>query len=127
MKPSAEGTTQTSLKAQEEAHEKGYEQILWLDGVERKYVEEIGTSNAFFVIGDEIVTAPLDGTILPGITRDSVIALLRKKGMNIVERRLTIDEVVDAYKNGNFKEMFASGTAAASHRSASSVTKARRW
>ena len=60
------GNYAASLKAQEEAHEKGYEQILWLDGVERKYVEEIGTSNAFFMIGDEIITAPLDGTILPG-------------------------------------------------------------
>lgn len=106
------GNYAASLKAQEEAHAKGYEQILWLDGVHRKYVEEIGTSNAFFVIGDEIITAPLDGTILPGITRDSVIALLKKKGMNIVERRLAIDEVVEAYKNGQFKEMFASGTAA---------------
>ncbi|MFR4797678.1 MAG: aminotransferase class IV, partial [Lentihominibacter sp.] len=84
----------------------------WLDGVERKYVEEIGTSNAFFMIGDEIITAPLDGTILPGITRNSVIALLKKKGIKVSERKLAIDEVVDAYKNGQFKEMFASGTAA---------------
>lgn len=106
------GNYAAALKAQEEAHEKGYEQILWLDGVERKYVEEIGTSNAFFMIGDEIITAPLDGTILPGITRNSVIALLKKNGMKISERKLTIDEVVEAYKNGTFKEMFASGTAA---------------
>ena len=77
-----------------------------------KYVEEIGTSNAFFMIGDEIITAPLDGTILPGITRNSVIALLKKKGIKVSERKLAIDEVVDAYKNGQFKEMFASGTAA---------------
>ena len=67
------GNYAASLKAQEEAQEKGYEQILWLDGVERKYVEEIGTSNAFFVIADEVITAPLEGTILPGITRNSVI------------------------------------------------------
>ena len=80
--------------------------------MERKYVEEIGTSNAFFMIGDEIITAPLDGTILPGITRNSVIALLKKKGIKVSERKLAIDEVVDAYKNGQFKEMFASGTAA---------------
>ena len=106
------GNYAASLKAQEEAHEKGYEQILWLDGVERKYVEEIGTSNAFFMIVDEIITAPLDGTILPGITRNSVIALLKKKGVKVVERKLAIDEVVEAYKNGQFKEMFASGTAA---------------
>lgn len=106
------GNYAASLKAQEIAHEKGFEQILWLDGVHRKYVEEVGTSNAFFVIGDEVVTAPLTGTILPGITRDSVIALLKKKGVKVSERRLAIDEVVDAYKAGTFNEMFASGTAA---------------
>lgn len=106
------GNYAASLKAQEEAHAKGYEQILWLDGVERKYVEEIGTSNAFFMIGDEVITAPLDGTILPGITRDSVIHLLKQKGIKITERRLTIDEVFDAAKSGQLKEMFASGTAA---------------
>ncbi|MFQ8601572.1 MAG: branched-chain amino acid aminotransferase [Anaerovoracaceae bacterium] len=106
------GNYAASLKAQEEAHAKGYEQILWLDGVHRKYVEEVGTSNAFFVIGDEVITAPLDGTILPGITRDSVIAILKKKGIKVSEIKLAIDEVVQAYKDGNFKEMFASGTAA---------------
>lgn len=106
------GNYAASLKAQEEAHEKGYEQILWLDGVERKYVEEIGTSNAFFVIDNEVITAPLDGTILPGITRNSVIALLKKEGIKITERKLAIDEVVEAYKAGKFQEMFASGTAA---------------
>lgn len=106
------GNYAASLKAQEEAHDKGYEQILWLDGVERKYVEEIGTSNAFFVIDNEVITAPLDGTILPGITRNSVIELLKKEGIKITERKLAIDEVVDAYKAGKFQEMFASGTAA---------------
>lgn len=106
------GNYAASLKAQEEAHAKGFEQILWLDGVHRKYVEEVGTSNAFFVIGDEVVTAPLDGTILPGITRDTVIQILKKKGIKVSERRMAIDEVVQAYKDGNFKEMFASGTAA---------------
>ena len=106
------GNYAASLKAQEEAHEKGYEQILWLDGVERKYVEEIGTSNAFFKINGEVITAPLNGTILPGITRDSVIQILKKKGMKISERRISIDEIVEAYKNGQFEEMFASGTAA---------------
>ena len=106
------GNYAASLKAQEEAHDKGYEQILWLDAEERKYVEEIGTSNAFFVLGDEIITAPLDGIILPGITRDSVIALLKKQGLNIVERKLSIDEVRRAYQDGTFREMFASGTAA---------------
>ena len=106
------GNYAASLKAQEEAHTKGFEQILWLDGVHRKYVEEVGTSNAFFVIGDEVITAPLDGTILPGITRDTVIQILQKKGIRVSERKMAIDEVVQAYKDGNFKEMFASGTAA---------------
>ena len=106
------GNYAASLKAQEEAHAKGYEQILWLDGVERKYVEEIGTSNAFFVIDNEVITAPLAGTILPGITRDSVIQILKQKGYKVTERKLAIDEVVEAYKAGTFQEMFASGTAA---------------
>jgi len=106
------GNYAASLKAQVEAARKGYEQILWLDGVERKYVEEIGTSNAFFMINDEVVTAPLGGTILPGITRDTVINVLKNKGVKVSERRLTIDEVFEAAKDGSLKEMFASGTAA---------------
>lgn len=106
------GNYAASLKAQVIAAEKGYDQILWLDGVERKYVEEVGTSNAFFVIGDEVVTAPLEGTILPGITRNSCIQVLKDKGYRVSERRMAIDEVVEAYKNGQFNEMFASGTAA---------------
>ena len=101
-----------SMKAQEIAHEKGYEQILWLDAQERRYIEEIGSANAFFVIGDEVVTSPLNGTILPGITRDSIIALCKHKGIKVSERKLSIDELVQAYKDGNLKEMFASGTAA---------------
>ena len=101
-----------SLKAQEKAASKGCEQVLWLDAAERKYVEEIGTSNAFFMIGDEVITAPLTGTILPGITRDSVIALLKKWGVNIQERRLSMEDVLTAAKSGTLKEIFASGTAA---------------
>lgn len=101
-----------SLKAQEKAMQNGCEQVLWLDAIERKYVEEIGTSNAFFVIDDEIVTAPLAGTILPGITRDSVIALLKKWGMNIQERRLSMEELFQAAQDGRLKEAFATGTAA---------------
>jgi branched-chain amino acid aminotransferase len=106
------GNYAAGLKSQEKAHEKGYEQVLWLDGVERKYVEEIGTSNAFFKIGDEVITAPLGGTILPGITRDSVINLLKQWGVKITERRLTIEEVFEAGKEGKLLEMFATGTAA---------------
>lgn len=106
------GNYAAGLKSQEKAYEKGYSQVLWLDGVERKYVEEIGTSNAFFVIGDEIITAPLAGTILPGITRDSVINLLKDWGYKVSERRLSIDEVYKAYDDGKLKEVFATGTAA---------------
>lgn len=100
------------LKPQEIAHAKGYEQILWLDGIERKYIEEIGAANAFFVIGDEVVTSALNGSILPGITRNSIITLCKKKGIKVSERRISIDELEEAYKTGDLKEMFASGTAA---------------
>ncbi|MBN7772020.1 branched-chain amino acid aminotransferase [Clostridium aminobutyricum] len=106
------GNYAAGMKSQEKAHEKGYEQVLWLDGVERKYVEEIGTSNAFFKIHDEVITAPLSGTILPGITRDSVINLLKQWGIKVSERRLTIEEVFEAGKQGKLIEMFATGTAA---------------
>ena len=106
------GNYAASLKSQEKAHDKGYSQVLWLDGVERQYVEEIGTSNAFFVIDGEIITAPLAGTILPGITRDSVITLLKSWGMKVSERRMTIDEVYAAHDAGKLEEVFASGTAA---------------
>ncbi len=102
-----------SMKAQVEAAEKGYDQVLWLDSAEKKYVQEIGTSNAFFVINNEVITAPLDdGTILPGITRDSCLTLLRKWGVPCSERLLTIDEVFTAAENGTLNEAFASGTAA---------------
>ena len=90
----------------------GYTQVLWLDAIERKYIEEVGTSNVFFSIGDELVTPPLNGTILAGVTRDTVIQLSRHWELNISERMITIDEVVDACTNGAMKEMFATGTAA---------------
>ncbi|MDF2655090.1 MAG: branched-chain amino acid aminotransferase [Bacillota bacterium] len=106
------GNYVAGLKSQEKAHDRGYSQVLWLDGAERKYVEEIGTSNAFFVIDGEVITAPLEGTILPGITRDSVIHLLKDWGIEVSERRLTIDEVYQAYDSGKLSEVFASGTAA---------------
>ncbi|MEE1115806.1 MAG: branched-chain amino acid aminotransferase [Clostridia bacterium] len=87
--------------------------VLWLDAREHKYVEEIGTSNAFFRINDEVITAPLDsGTILPGITRDSVIQLLKRWGIKVSERRLSIDDICAAAEDGSLKEIFASGTAA---------------
>nr|WP_258165171.1 aminotransferase class IV [Syntrophus aciditrophicus] len=80
--------------------------------MERKYVEEVGTSNIFFLIGDELVTAPLEGTILPGVTRDSVIKMARHWGMTVSERRLSMEEVLQAVETGTLKEVFASGTAA---------------
>jgi len=87
--------------------------VLWLDAAEHRYVEEIGTSNAFFRIADEVVTAPLDsGTILAGITRDSVLTLLKKWGVQVAERKLAIDEILRASENGALQEIFASGTAA---------------
>ena len=101
-----------SLKGQEEAAAQGYVQTLWLDGVERKYIEEVGAMNVFFVIGDEVVTPALVGSILGGITRMSIVELLKSKGYNVSERRISIDELVEAYKAGNLKEAFGTGTAA---------------
>lgn len=101
-----------SLKGQEEAEKQGYVQTLWLDGVERKYVEEVGSMNVFFIIGDEVVTPALVGSILGGITRMSIIELLRSKGYTVNERRISIDELVEAHKAGKLKEAFGTGTAA---------------
>ena len=101
-----------SLKGQEEAEAQGYVQTLWLDGVERKYVEEVGSMNVFFIIGDEVVTPALVGSILGGITRMSIIELLRSKGYTVTERRLSVDELVEAHKAGKLKEAFGTGTAA---------------
>lgn len=101
-----------SLKAQVEAKEKGYTQVLWLDGIEKKYIEEVGTMNVFFVIGDEVVTPELNGSILPGITRKSCIELLKSWGYNMNERRISIQEVYEAHEKGLLKEVFGTGTAA---------------
>jgi len=106
------GNYGAALKAQTRAADNGCAQVLWLDAVERSYVEEIGTSNAFFMIDDEVITAPLTGTILPGVTRASVIELLKKWDIKISERRLRIGDVVKAADEGTLKEIFASGTAA---------------
>lgn len=106
------GNYASSLAAQEKAAEQGYEQILWLDGSERRYIEEVGTSNAFFRIDGEFITPALSGTILPGITRKSVIELLEHWGERVVQQRLSIDEFVDYYKLGKIEEVFATGTAA---------------
>ena len=106
------GNYAASLMAAREAQEAGFTQVLWLDAVERKYIEEVGTMNIFFVIGDEVITPPLSGSILPGITRDSVLRITRDWGLNVVERRLTIDEVFAANEDGSLKEIFGTGTAA---------------
>ena len=106
------GNYAASLLAGDMAHKAGYTQVLWLDGVEQRYIEEVGAMNIFFVIGDELVTPSLSGSILPGITRDSVLALGRAWGLNVSERRISIDEVIDAHASGHLKEIFGSGTAA---------------
>lgn len=106
------GNYAASLKAQDEAEEQNYTQVLWLDGVERKYVEEVGTMNVFFVIGDEVITPALQGSILPGVTRMSAIEILKSWGLNVSERPIEIQEIYDAYQNGQLKEAFGTGTAA---------------
>ncbi len=106
------GNYAASLLAGDKAHEAGYTQVLWLDGVEQKYVEEVGAMNIFFVIDDEIVTPMLSGSILPGVTRASVIQLAKRWGMNISERKIAIDEVMDAHASGKLTEIFGTGTAA---------------
>jgi branched-chain amino acid aminotransferase len=106
------GNYAASLYAGEEAHRKGYSQVLWLDGVEQKYVEEVGAMNIFFVIGDELITPALRGTILPGVTRDSVIKLAKLYDMKVSERQISINEVMEAHESGKLSEIFGSGTAA---------------
>lgn len=101
-----------SLKAQVEAKHNGYTQVLWLDGVEKKYIEEVGTMNVFFKIDGEVITPSLEGTILPGITRMSTIELLRDMGVKVTERRITIQEIYDAHAAGKLDEAFGTGTAA---------------
>jgi branched-chain amino acid aminotransferase len=101
-----------SLKGQEEAEEQGYIQTLWLDGVERKYIEEVGSMNVFFKIDGEVITPALVGSILGGITRMSIIELLQSKGYKVSERRLSIDELVEAFKAGKLEEAWGTGTAA---------------
>jgi len=106
------GNYASSMRSEYEAGLKNYSQVIWLDGIERKYVEEIGTSNAFFVIDGEVITPMLTGSILPGITRNSAITLLKKWGIKVTERKISIQEVYDAYITGKLKEIFATGTAA---------------
>ena len=106
------GNYAASLKSQDEAEKQNYTQVLWLDGIERKYIEEVGTMNVFFVIDDEVITPALQGSILPGITRMSTIEMLKEWGMKVTERQISIEEIAEAAKDGRLKEAFGTGTAA---------------
>ncbi len=106
------GNYAASIRAQEKAYELKYTQVLWLDGIERKYIEEVGTMNVFFVIDGEIITPALNGSILAGVTRDSSIQLLKSWGYQVTERKLAIEEVYEAYQAGKLDEVFGTGTAA---------------
>lgn len=108
----AAGNYAASLLPAAMAKKEGYDQVMWLDGIHKKYIQEVGTMNIFFVIGDEVITPALDGAILAGITRDSIITLLRDKGYKVSERLISIDEVVEAFDKGLLKEVFGTGTAA---------------
>lgn len=106
------GNYAASLKAQVEAEKQGYAQVLWLDGIEKKYVEEVGSMNIFFKIDGEIITPALNGSILEGITRKSIIQLLHHWGLPVNERKISMEEVWNAYKQGRLEEAFGTGTAA---------------
>ncbi|MBE6616420.1 MAG: branched-chain amino acid aminotransferase [Ruminococcaceae bacterium] len=109
----AGGNYAASLIGQKRAEDMGCAQVLWLDGVERKYIDEVGAMNVFFVIDGTVITPELtDGNILPGVTRASCVELLKKWGVPVEERKLSIDEVMEAHANGKLDEAFGSGTAA---------------
>jgi branched-chain amino acid aminotransferase len=109
----AAGNYGASMYPTAQAKLKGYDQVLWTDAVEHKYVQECGTMNVVFIIGDKAVTPGLEaGTILDGVTRDSVLTLLKQMGLTVEERELNIDEVIEAHKAGTLKEVFGTGTAA---------------
>ena len=106
------GNYAASILAADEAEKKGYDQTLWLDAAENKYMEEVGSMNIFFVINGKVVTPMLGGSILPGITRRSTIELLKARGYDVEERLVSVKEVVDAAKDGTLDEIFGTGTAA---------------
>ncbi|NCA66692.1 MAG: branched-chain amino acid aminotransferase [Clostridia bacterium] len=106
------GNYAASLLAAEEAQKRGYDQVLWLDAAEKKYVEEVGAMNMFFVIDGVVVTPMLTGSILPGITRDSILKILKKYGYKAEERKISVDELYSAFKGGKLEEAFGAGTAA---------------
>ena len=106
------GNYAASLKGQEKAEKMNYSQVLWLDGKERKYIEEVGAMNVFFKIDGKVITPSLEGSILPGITRRSTIELLKSWGIEVEERKISIDELISAYNNNQLEEAFGTGTAA---------------
>ena len=106
------GNYAASLRASEKASAMGYAQVLWLDGIHRKYIEEVGSMNVMFKIKGKIVTPELTGSVLPGITRKSCIELLKAWGYEVEERMLTIDELIDAAESGALEEAWGTGTAA---------------
>ncbi|MEG0767477.1 MAG: branched-chain amino acid aminotransferase [Clostridia bacterium] len=106
------GNYAASILAGEAANQKGYAQVLWLDGVEQKYIEEVGSMNMFFKIHGKLVTPMLNGSILPGITRDSVIRIAQSMGIEVEEKRVTVQEIFDAAESGALEEAFGTGTAA---------------
>lgn len=106
------GNYAASNRAGDRAEKQGYSQVLWLDGIHRKYIEEVGAMNVMFKIGDEIVTPMLSGSILPGITRMSCLEVLRKEGYKVSERLLSVDELAEAMANGTLEEAWGTGTAA---------------
>jgi branched-chain amino acid aminotransferase len=106
------GNYAASLYPANEARKKGFDQVMWLDGIHRKYIQEVGTMNIFFVINGEVITPNLDGAILDGITRKTIIELLKDKGHTVIERPISIDEIVEAHQNHTLSEVFGSGTAA---------------
>ncbi|MED4533278.1 branched-chain amino acid aminotransferase [Metabacillus fastidiosus] len=106
------GNYASSLKGQELANKDGYSQTLWLDGREKRYIEEVGSMNIFFKINGTVVTPALNGSILRGITRDSMIQLLKAKNIPVEERQISIHDITEAYHNGTLEEAFGTGTAA---------------
>ena len=108
----AGGNYVASMAAQVKAHEEGYSQVLWLDGVHRQYIEEVGAMNIFFKIGGTVVTPVLNGSILAGVTRDSVLYLCREWGIPVEERQISVAELIKAAKDGTLEECFGTGTAA---------------
>jgi branched-chain amino acid aminotransferase len=109
----AAGNYAAAMYATAQAKKKGYDQVLWMDAIEHKYVQECGTMNVFFIIGNKVITPDLtEGTILAGVTRDSAMVVLKDMGYSVEERPLGIDEILQAFDNGELKEVFGTGTAA---------------